>query len=79
MDMQGKSFKGQFKAADRAGAKYVFLIGEDEMNNQTITMKNTETREQTTVPADDLIAVLDAAFNGDEEDEEHDHHHHDHE
>lgn len=79
MDMQNKSFKGQFKAADRMNAQLVFLIGEDEMNNQTITMKNTKTREQQTVPANDIIAVLDAAFNGEEDEDGHHHEHgHDH-
>lgn len=73
IDMQDKSFKGQFKAADRNKAKIVCLIGEDEMNNQTITLKNTETRQQQTISANDLIRVVDGIFNGE------DHHHHEEE
>lgn len=58
MDMQGKSFKGQFKAADRARARLVLLIGEDEMQNGTVTMKNQKTREQKSFLKQDLIQEI---------------------
>lgn len=64
MDMQGKSFKGQFKAADRARARLVLLIGEDEMQNGTVTMKNQKTREQKSFLKQDLIQeITEAAGN----------------
>lgn len=71
MDLQGKSFKGQFKAAGRANAPLVLLIGEDEMKNNTITLKNQNTREQQSFPKEDLIATIDALS---EASEDHDHH-----
>lgn len=71
-----KSFKGQFKAADRAKAKFSLLIGEDELNSQMVTVKNKITRQQETVPADQLIDYLDQAFGEDEDDHDHDHDHH---
>lgn len=74
MDFMQKSFKGQFKAADRSKARFNLLIGEDEMKNGTVTIKNKETRSQETIPAAELIAWLDAAM-GDEDD----HHHEEHE
>lgn len=77
MDFMQKSFKGQFKAADRAKARFNLLIGEDEAANGTVTVKNKATKEQITMPVDELIEYLDHAL-GDEEEEEH-HHHHDHE
>lgn len=81
MDFMQKSFKGQFKAADRSKARFNLLIGEDEMKNGTVTIKNKETRSQETIPAAELIAWLDAAM-GDEDDhhhEEHEHEEHEHE
>ncbi len=76
MDFMQKSFKGQFKAADRAKAKFSLLIGEDELNSQMVTVKNKITRQQETVPADQLIDYLDQAFGEDEDDHDHDHDHH---
>ena len=73
MDLQGKSFKGQFKAADRAKAKLVLLIGEDEMKDQKATIKNTAAKTQVTVAAEELIEALDSMLA--EEEEEHHHHH----
>lgn len=76
MDFMGKSFKGQFKAADRAHAKFTLLIGEDEAKNRTVTIKNAQTREQTSLNADELIDFMDSQF---EEGDEHGHdHHHEH-
>lgn len=75
MDFMQKSFKGQFKAADRSKARFNLLIGEDEMKNGTVTIKNKETRSQETIPAAELIAWLDAAM-GDEDDHHHEEHEH---
>ncbi len=74
MDFQGRGFKGQFKAADRAHAKHVLIIGGREFEEGVVTVKTTETRTQETVAAADLVAYLDGLdADGD------DHHHHDHE
>lgn len=75
MDFMQKSFKGQFKAADRAKSAFNLLIGEDEFANQTVTIKNKATREQVSIPVEELVDYLDANL-GDED--EHDHHDHDH-
>ena len=53
--------KGTGKAlqdAEKFGAKFAVLIGENERNSQTLTVKNLETREQTSVPVGDLNAWL---------------------
>ncbi len=81
MDMQGKSFKSQFKAADRANAQVTMLIGEDEFVSSKVTLKNKQTKEQISVPAHEMIDALDHWFNEEDHDHEghdHDHHHHDH-
>lgn len=53
-----RSMKSQFKSSDRKNALYVIIIGEDELNNKTVTIKNTITKEQNTIPFDDLVSYL---------------------
>ncbi len=62
MDMMSRSFKGQFKAVDRAKSKTALLIGNTEKENQSITVKNLAKREQESVAYDDLIPYMDALF-----------------
>ena len=50
VDFEGKSLKAQMRTADRLGAKYVAIIGDDEIKNHTITLRNMSTKEQTAVP-----------------------------
>ncbi|AUJ26164.1 histidine--tRNA ligase [Virgibacillus dokdonensis] len=57
-DYLGRKMKGQFKAADRYAVKYVLIIGESELEEQTITVKEMSTGEQTTVAKDQIIDVM---------------------
>ncbi|MGN8645614.1 histidine--tRNA ligase [Gracilibacillus sp. HCP3S3_G5_1] len=57
-DYQGKKFKGQFKAADRLQAKYVLVLGEDELANNQISVKNMETGDQETIALDQLTTHM---------------------
>ncbi len=41
------SLKAQMKKADKSGAKYTVIIGEDEVKNNQVTVKNMATGEQT--------------------------------
>ncbi|MCE5342782.1 MAG: histidine--tRNA ligase [Eubacteriales bacterium] len=50
MDHAGRSLKAQFKYADKLGAAYVAVLGEDELRQGTITLRNMATREETQVP-----------------------------
>ena len=43
-----RSLKAQFKSADRNGAKYVVILGEDEVKNGTVNIKKTAERTQVT-------------------------------
>jgi len=55
----GGSFKSQFKKADKSGARIALLIGEDEINNHTVSVKPLrEDTAQTTVALDELVATL---------------------
>ena len=47
-----------FKRAERKGAKFAIIIGEDEVQKQEVVIKNLATTEQTSVPVSDLIEKI---------------------
>ena len=49
MDHSGRSVKGQFKLLDRSGARWAVTIGETELANDTVVVKEPEAGEQVTV------------------------------
>jgi len=49
-----KSLKAHLKSADKAGARMIGIIGEDELLNGTIWMKDLETKEEKTVRLSEL-------------------------
>ena len=57
-DYSQKGLKAQMKAADRAGAAYALIIGEDELAARTVTLKRLATGEQETVGMDRVLEVL---------------------
>ena len=57
-DYLGKSLKAQMKTADRMGAKYVYIIGDEELKKKSAVLKNMETSEQKEVGFDQLLASL---------------------
>ncbi|HAD32626.1 MAG TPA: histidine--tRNA ligase, partial [Methylophaga sp.] len=60
----GGSFKSQFKRADRSGARWTLILGEEEMAQQTIGVKTMATGEQQTLAWSELANFLSAsAFN----------------
>ena len=54
----GKSLKSQMKQADKCGAKFALIIGEEEVQNNTVTLKDMAKSEQTSVNAADITALL---------------------
>ena len=46
MDFAGRSMKAQMKQAAKSGAKFALIIGDDEVTNKTVTVKNLETSAQ---------------------------------
>jgi histidyl-tRNA synthetase len=46
MNAASASLKSQFKWADKSGARYALIIAEDELQNDTLTIKNLITSEQ---------------------------------
>ena len=50
--------KNQFKYASRMNIPYVIVIGEDEIANNVVALKNMETGEQVVVSFDDMLKIL---------------------
>lgn len=63
-DYLGKKVKGQFKNADRMGAKMVLVLGEDELAKNVINVKNMESGDQQEVRLDELIPHLNERLQG---------------
>ena len=53
-----KKLKNQLSAAVDAGAKWVILIGEDELKTGELSVKDLSTRTQTKVPQQKIISYL---------------------
>ena len=47
-----------FKRAERKGAQFAVIIGENEVNNQEVIVKNLATTEQKSVPVSELIEKI---------------------
>ncbi|MCC5796325.1 MAG: histidine--tRNA ligase [Methylophaga sp.] len=54
----GGSFKNQFKRADRSGARWTLILGDDEVANKVIGLKVMATGEQHTIEWNALAAFL---------------------
>jgi histidyl-tRNA synthetase len=71
--LEHKGVGAMFKKAERREALYAILIGEDEIKNKQVQLKNLISQEQITVKNDELLETIDKLFGEDEE--EHHHHH----
>ena len=59
IDGMSRNIKGNFKQADRLGAKYVIIIGEEEVKSNILTIKNNNTKEEYKMNLEELIDFLD--------------------
>ena len=57
-DYFGKSLKAQMKAADRFDVKFTLILGEEELANNKIIVKEMATSEQKEIPIDDILSYL---------------------
>lgn len=55
MSFEGRSFKSQFREADSRKAKFVIIMGENEIKNNSVMLKNMATGEQAEIKKEDLI------------------------
>jgi histidyl-tRNA synthetase len=54
----GRSIKAAMKSADRSGAKFAVIIGEDEIANSSAVIKNLVDGSQEHLPIESVISVL---------------------
>ena len=59
LNCDGGSFKSQMKRADKSGARFGLIIGEDEVKEQSVSLKNLREKEpQQTLNIDSLITYF---------------------
>ena len=58
MDFAQRSMKAQMKQAAKSGARFALIVGENEVNDRTVTLKNLSTGEQQSVAFDDVIKFI---------------------
>ena len=57
-DLLGRSLKSQMREADRQHADFVVIVGEQELRQQQIVLKNMNDGEQMSLPAENIVAEL---------------------
>jgi histidyl-tRNA synthetase len=57
-DYQGASLKSQMKKADKCGAGYTLILGEQEMAAGTAVLRNMQTKEQTILTFSNILEEL---------------------
>ena len=58
LDPEVKGFKAQFKKAEREKASFFIIIGEDELSEGKVAVKNQKTGEQTKIEFSELAPFL---------------------
>ncbi len=64
VDFTNKKIGNSFKQADRLKAKYIIIIGTDEVNSKILTIKNNETKEEYKIEENKLIDFFDEKIEG---------------
>ena len=62
-DVVGRGLRAQMKYADKIGAKYSLVLGDNELNENKAKVKNMETGEQTELALDESFAEKFAVLN----------------
>lgn len=64
VDFNNKKIGNSFKQADKLKAKYIIIIGTDEVNSKILTIKNNETKEEFKIEEEKLIDFFDEKIEG---------------
>ena len=59
MNFGKRSMKSQFKSVERFNASTVLIVGEDEIANNTVTLKRVRDQLQVSIPMDQLVETMD--------------------
>lgn len=57
-DYTGASLKSQMKKADKSGADYTLILGEQEIKNEKAILRNMQTKEQAEMPLKNIVEEL---------------------
>lgn len=57
-DLMGKSLKAQMKYADKVKARFSAVIGDDEVKNKKLTLRNMENGDSSDVAFDDIAKII---------------------
>jgi histidyl-tRNA synthetase len=57
-DYTGASLKSQMKKADKSGARYTLILGEQEIRSGRAILRNMQTREQKELPLQSIVEEL---------------------
>lgn len=63
IDYYHRSLKAQFKSAERKNARFIIIVGEDEIRDKTVTIKDKTDNRQETLIRDKLINRLKELLN----------------
>lgn len=77
MMMEAKSIKQHFKRAERKHAALAILVGQNELDQKSVILRDFIKQEQHLVPFEDVLPSIYAFFEEQEEEHEHAHHCHD--
>ncbi len=58
MDYLGRSLKGQMRYADKMGARFVLILGEEELRYGTVTVRDMQKSEQWQEPMANAVAAV---------------------
>lgn len=64
LDYMQRGMRAQFRAADRLKAKYVIVIGEDELEKDVVNVRTMATGDQQEVPVETLVNYLEEEILG---------------
>jgi histidyl-tRNA synthetase len=58
IDYGDRSLKSQMKRADKLGARYVLIIGDQEVAQGCASLRNMASREQSEIPLEHLVDTV---------------------
>ena len=64
MDLGGRSLKSQMKRADKLGAAYVMIIGDNELSEGVVILRNMKTKEQVRIAVEEVVEKVGEIVHG---------------
>lgn len=64
INLTDRSLKSQMKRADRLGAAHVIIVGENELRQGSVVMRNMLTKNQISIPVQGLVANIKQTLKG---------------